>query len=498
MKRILLALFVVLFLVPVAGCSVSGFEVSPDSPVQGDTLRISIHADPGEAVPVSLSYSGEVDVSGGKYLIELSGVKIPGGPKSVKATVDGVENLKVAVKMPLLGWVTISKEASGGKATISQSTIPSGTYDIEVKGDALSGVSSVDLSFTASITLTMDGDGDYTYSYNTGSIPAGTIKVTVDGDKETIILSSGSSGGGSIGGGASPPVADFTVSGERVVGEPLVFTSSSRAVLGVLTEESWDFGDGGSGSGGSVSHVYDVAGEYAVRLSVLTSYGLEDEKVLTIIVDEVENAAPVVVGGGSRGCLPGQSLVFRSQSSDVDGVIVEYLWDFGDGSGGVGRVVSHSWDVPGVYTVSHTVVDDRGVAASGYTVVSVESVGAPVVFMREVLVETALFQYFGDVGASITVSGNNSVLYLVEYDGAPGDGMLPRGQLGDVLDIVVSDPDSVVWPIYFELEYPAGVVDNVTETSLGLYYYSDGVWSRCVRTGVDPGRGVVWANLTRE
>ncbi len=53
-----------------------------------------------------------------------------------------------------------------------------------------------------------------------------------------------------------------------------------------------------------------------------------------------------------------------SASSDDDGDISEYLWDFGDGSGAQGRQVTHSYRSAGDKQVTLTVVDNRGGRAS--------------------------------------------------------------------------------------------------------------------------------------
>ena len=49
-----------------------------------------------------------------------------------------------------------------------------------------------------------------------------------------------------------------------------------------------------------------------------------------------------------------------SSSTDPDGQIVSYAWEFGDGNTGSGRIVTHTYEVPGAYTPSLTVTDDRG------------------------------------------------------------------------------------------------------------------------------------------
>ncbi|WP_158261891.1 PKD domain-containing protein [Labedella gwakjiensis] len=49
-----------------------------------------------------------------------------------------------------------------------------------------------------------------------------------------------------------------------------------------------------------------------------------------------------------------------SGSSDADGKVASYAWDFGDGSTGSGAKTSHAFGKAGTYTVALTVTDDRG------------------------------------------------------------------------------------------------------------------------------------------
>lgn len=53
-----------------------------------------------------------------------------------------------------------------------------------------------------------------------------------------------------------------------------------------------------------------------------------------------------------------------SASSDSDGAVRSYEWDFGDGSGASGSVVQHTYQRAGTFTVRLTVVDDDGAVAS--------------------------------------------------------------------------------------------------------------------------------------
>jgi PKD repeat protein len=60
-------------------------------------------------------------------------------------------------------------------------------------------------------------------------------------------------------------------------------------------------------------------------------------------------------------------------SSDADGTITRYAWDFGDGVTGTGRAPAHVYRSVGTYQVRLTVIDDRGAASSATTTVSIGS-----------------------------------------------------------------------------------------------------------------------------
>ncbi len=66
-----------------------------------------------------------------------------------------------------------------------------------------------------------------------------------------------------------------------------------------------------------------------------------------------------------------------SNSSDADGKIVEYNWDFGDGSNGTGISTSHTYTKKGLYTVVLTVKDDKGGTNTAHVAISVDENKAP-------------------------------------------------------------------------------------------------------------------------
>jgi PKD repeat protein len=94
-----------------------------------------------------------------------------------------------------------------------------------------------------------------------------------------------------------------------------------------------------------------------------TLYGAQvapegEETRLAIHQAPVENLAPVARFQQS---LSARALsVDGTTSSDDDGTVVEYLWEFGDGTSATGARVTHTYDQPGTYRVSLAIRDDRG------------------------------------------------------------------------------------------------------------------------------------------
>lgn len=85
------------------------------------------------------------------------------------------------------------------------------------------------------------------------------------------------------------------------------------------------------------------------------------------------NAAPVAEIGADRltGPPPLAVAFTAAGSSDADGAVVGWLWDFGDAATGEGAEVGHVFAAPGSYEVKLTVTDDDGATGSATTTVTV-------------------------------------------------------------------------------------------------------------------------------
>jgi parallel beta-helix repeat protein len=124
---------------------------------------------------------------------------------------------------------------------------------------------------------------------------------------------------------------------------------------------TWNFGDGKTASGVSVSHTYKAAGVYTVMLTVsdgqLTS---SDTMTVTVTSPSPSNSPPVADAGFDQTINVGRQLLLDgSGSMDPDKDPLSYSWDFGDGDMGSGIQVSHAYTVPGLYTATLTVTDGQ-------------------------------------------------------------------------------------------------------------------------------------------
>jgi len=93
-------------------------------------------------------------------------------------------------------------------------------------------------------------------------------------------------------------------------GDTVIFNGSATSFSGLIGSPSnttkgysWNFGDGTSGSGALVSHVFSATGLYRIVLTVSTAYGL-GEASKTVSVGADPPAAPSVGGGGGDGRPP--------------------------------------------------------------------------------------------------------------------------------------------------------------------------------------------------
>lgn len=151
------------------------------------------------------------------------------------------------------------------------------------------------------------------------------------------------------------PVADFTSTTSNLTAS--FNGSASSDPDGTIASYAWDFGDGGTSSSVGPSHPYAAGGTFQVRLTVTDNDGLSTSLTKPVTVSAA-NVAPVAAFISSAANLTAS--FDGTGSSDPDGTVASYAWNFGDG--GTSTVVSpsHPYAAAGTFQVSLTVTDNRG------------------------------------------------------------------------------------------------------------------------------------------
>jgi len=99
-----------------------------------------------------------------------------------------------------------------------------------------------------------------------------------------------------------------------------------------------------------------------------------DEKVITVSISTGPNKPPIaaIAINPAPPVRVGQTVEFDgSSSTDADGTITSYKWDFGDGKSGAGKNDSNVYQEDGKYTVILTVTDDKGATGTAYEEVTI-------------------------------------------------------------------------------------------------------------------------------
>ena len=173
------------------------------------------------------------------------------------------------------------------------------------------------------------------------------------------------------------PDANFSYSPNNPSTEDLVdFTDLSTDADGSIVNWTWDFGDENQSYLQHPSHQYADNGSYIVTLTVVDDDGENDS--INGVVD-VSNVAPSV----NFSYLPtvpttADVIQFTDLSSDPDGTIVSWYWDFDDGYQQTNQHPNNQYADDDIYNVSLTVTDDDGASNTTYKLITITNV-APLV-----------------------------------------------------------------------------------------------------------------------
>jgi KaiC/GvpD/RAD55 family RecA-like ATPase/PKD repeat protein len=248
-----------------------------------------------------------------------------------------------------------------------------------------------DVTFNATPSYDLDGQiVSYFWDFGdgnngTGSVTAhpyaenGTYAVTLtitdnDGLKdttlETIIVQN------------TPPFAQFTESAEIVDTDVVINFNASDSYDpdGYIENYFWDFGDGTNATGITVSHAYAENGNYTVKLTVTDDDGAS---AIATDVKTILNRAPVAsFVFAPQEPIAGETIIFNaSDSYDLDGTILTFTWNFGDGNitAVTSPIVTHAYTTFGNYSVILNVTDNDNFYNSSTLILIVHNVDVAIV-----------------------------------------------------------------------------------------------------------------------
>lgn len=253
-----------------------------------------------QGTPVTFDGSGSIGEEGEELQYEwdlgdgttLSGVNVThtyekGGNYEVVLTVNDMQNTNCSISMDSL-YVTVN----------SRPTAVLNTARIACTGD--------EISFDASGTDDADGD-DLTYTWDFGDGTSGqganvthaynkggnySVRLTVDDNKGTLCSEDLADTNVRVN---TPPVADAGPNLVCCLDTVTEFDGSkSFDADGDNLTYTWDFGDGSTGEGAQVTHVYTTIGKFLVTLTVNDNSGTSCDTA-TDSFDAVVNAKPTSI-----------------------------------------------------------------------------------------------------------------------------------------------------------------------------------------------------------
>jgi gliding motility-associated-like protein len=189
------------------------------------------------------------------------------------------------------------------------------------------------------------------------------------------------------------------------------------------TSYGWTFGDGGTSSGPTPSHVYNASGLMTVKLEAVNAWGCKNSRTKTNYINVYDKPSANFSFNPTELCAPG-TVNFSAATSGLN-----YSWNFGDGSSpGSGSNPSHTYSgpAPKTYTIKLDVTDANGCTNSttkklelynnvaNFSAPTDVCVGDKVNFTNTSSVPSnAIYWNFGDGDTAMTISPSH-IYYVAD------------------------------------------------------------------------------------
>ncbi len=340
----------------------------PDSDVDGDVLTVVANTNPlNGAVTVAPSgaftYTPNPDFGGSDSFAYTVSDGFTTATATVTITVSPVNDAPVA---------TADAYSTAEDVAVSGNVLLDGTPDSDADGDLLSLTASTTPSngavtvaangaFTYTPDLDFNGLDSFTYTVSDGTATAtATVTITVNPVNDAPVATANSyttSEDTSLTGNLQ---TDGTPDSDAD-GDALAVTANTAPMNGTVT----------MAANGAFTYTPNADFNGTDSFTYTVSDGVASATATVTMTVVPVNDAPVAGFGSACTDL---DCVFTDASTDIDGTVAAWSWDFGDGTVSTAQSPTHSYPaVDGTYTVSLTVTDDSGASdtiAKSVTVVN--------------------------------------------------------------------------------------------------------------------------------
>ena len=162
----------------------------------------------------------------------------------------------------------------------------------------------------------------------------------------------------------NPPAAAFTPSATLgVPGTMIDFdgSASTAGTGGTISAYTWSFGDGAGDIGSHPGpHTYTRTGTYTVSLTVTDDLGATATASQQVVIDQPTAAFTIAPANPVPG---GVVTLNATGSTDPQGTISDYSWNFGDGTtddSGASPTATHPYALRNRYPVTLTITNNHG------------------------------------------------------------------------------------------------------------------------------------------
>lgn len=380
--------------------------------------------------------------------------------------------------------LTVTDNAGGTATTTQQVTVS----PPNLAPTASFATASDGLVLTANGAGSTDLDGSiasYAWQFGDGSVATGvnpTHTYTANGTYEVTLVVTDDDGAASV-----PVTQQVTVTSlaPSAAFTPSI-THSQLTVDGTASSDpdgsvesyAWDFGDGATGSGATATHNYSAPGEYTVTLVVTDNAGVSSAPMShQVVAVEAPNQSPTAAFDVDKAGL--EVAVDAGDSTDPDGSIVSYTWDFGDGSNGAGVNAEHRYDEAGTYTIKLIVTDNKGATDQVTHNVTVAPIPPTAAFSVSTNQLVASFNASASNDADGSVEG-----YAWDFgDGHTGTGVAPSHTYdlpgSYTATLTVTDDDGATGSVSKQVTVSSFVVQDLFERSVTRWGSADvgGTWT---------------------